>query len=168
MKIITPPYTKAASKVTLFDDKELPINTWGEAQKILKGIEKREFFVIGSKHTECYAIAQPQASLKPLRYFVLNPKFTEIVKEFEGVIIVNPRLISKDRLTRFMNPEYCMSWPFRPTKKVKRFKNIEVEYLAFAAYKNEFIKVKKMLFDLPAIIMQHELQHLNGKNIYQK
>jgi peptide deformylase len=164
MQIITPPHDKVAIKI------EYPLaeEIIKEAKEILDAIKSREIFTPGSKWNDCYAVAQPQISKKPLRYFVINPERIETVKDFEGTIIINPKLISKDRLTRTMFKEGCLSFPFRPVKKTKRFLTIEVEYDIINNNYSPILtkKIKKQLTGLTACIFQHELQHLNGKNIY--
>ena len=160
MKIIIPPHLKPGSKV------DRPQDILSEAIEIQKSISNRDIYTPGSKWDECLAVAQPQVSNKPLRYFVINPKWKEIIKVFGGEIIVNPRLLSKDRSTRIMFKEGCLSYPFRPVKKTKRFRQIEVTYdIIDNTGKISNIKTKT-LEEMPAIMFQHELQHLNGKSIW--
>ena len=161
MRIIIPPHLKAASKV------EDPKDIISEAITIQKMIANREVYAPGSKWDECFAVAQPQVSDRPLRYFVLNPKWKEIVKAFGGEIIVNPRLLSKDKSTRIMFKEGCLSYPFRPIKKTKRFRKIEVTYVIITS-KGQITEIpNKPLEEIPAIVFQHELEHLNGKSIWE-
>jgi len=162
LKIITPPLKKAAQKVE--DPKEII----PEAIEIQKMIADRSVFIPGSKWDECYAVAQPQVSEKPLRYFVLNPKWKELVKAYEGDIIVNPQLLSKDKLSKIKSKEGCLSWPFRPIKSAKRFSQIEAKYVIIDNKGRIKIIEKKDLEGLAAIVFQHELDHLNGKSIWDK
>jgi peptide deformylase len=137
-----------------------------EAIQIQKAILDRDVITPTSKWNECFAVAQPQVSSQPLRYFVLNPKMKEIVNAYGGEIIVNPRLLSKDKLTKFLFKEGCLSYPFRPVKKVKRYRKIEVTYVIIDN-KGRITNVpSKVLEEIPAIVFQHELQHLNGKSIW--
>jgi peptide deformylase len=160
MKIIIPPHLKSALKVE--DPKEII----KEALEIQKAIYDGDVYTPSSKFNECFAVAQPQISSKPLRYFVLNPKWKKIVEAYDGEIIINPRLLSKDRTTRIMFKEGCLSYPFRPLKKVKRFRKIEVTYVIIDN-KGRITEVpKKILEEIPAIVFQHELEHLNGKSIW--
>lgn len=163
MQIILPPHLRPAKKVE--DIKSI----FEEADEILWLIESGNIYAPRSKWDDCYAVAQPQVSNNPLRYFVINPASKELVKAFGGLIIVNPRLLSKDRTSRFMSPEGCLSYPYNPIKKVKRFTKIEVKY-DIITNKGRDIKSfsSKSLTDLPAIIFQHELEHLNGKSIWKK
>ena len=162
MKIITPPHKIGAKKV---EDPKLIIQ---EAIKIQEAITNGEVFYPGSKWQECFAVAHQQVSTDPLRYFVLNPEWKLGVKAFEGEIIVNPKLISKDRMTRIMFAEGCLSWPYKPPKKVKRFRQIVVSYVIINNKGRIKTITNKSLEELPAIVFQHELDHLNAKTIWDK
>jgi len=160
MEIILPPHLKPGSAV---EDLKSIIQ---EAQEIKELIKSGKIFYPGSKLTDAYAVAQPQVSNNPLRYFVLNPIKKDIIKDFEGEVIVNPKILSKDKTTRVMFPEGCLSYPFRDMKKVKRFTIIKVRYTIIGLLRNRTIE--KDLNNISAIIFQHEMQHLNGKSIYQR
>ena len=164
MNIIVPPHLKIAIKV------EDPLSIIDEAVQILKRIVNKDFYFPGSKYNDCFAIAQPQVSDKPLKYFVINPSKKELVESFGGEIIINPQLVKKDKLTRIMHPEGCMSYPFRPIKKTKRFSKIWVNYVIIKDIKGRtFEKIEnKGLEGVPAIVFQHEFQHMNGKSIFSK
>ena len=164
MQIILPPHLRPTKKV---EDMQSIIK---EADEIIQLMITGKVYMPGSKYNDCYATAQPQVSNNPLRYFVINPKWNALEVAFGGVIIVNPRLLSKDRTSRVMNPEGCLSYPFRPIKKAKRFNKIRVKYDIIDNSKGRTIKSfpSKSLTDLPAIVFQHELEHLNGKSIWEK
>ena len=89
MKVILPPHLKAASKV------EDPKAIIDEALQIRDGILRKEFTVPGSKWEYCVAMAQPQVSDSPLRYFVVNPDLVHIIEELGGFIIYNPKILEK-------------------------------------------------------------------------
>lgn len=166
--MILPPHLKAAQKVDNYE--EIMI----EAIEICKGMQNGSFVTFGSKYNDCFAIAQPQVSHKPLRYFVINPLLgAPIAKELGGLLIINPRLLSKDKESKIMSSEGCMSYPLRPEKKVKRFNRITVTYDVIKDLKNpKLITMDKIgekeLTGLSSIVMQHELQHLNGKSIWHE
>lgn len=164
MKIILPPHLRPAKKVEDLNN----LDFRKEIKEILAGIKDGSFYQPGSRWNDCFAVAQPQVSKDPYRYFVLNPAKEEVVKEFGGLVIINPHTISKDKLTRTMHPEGCLSYPFRPVKKTKRFNKIEVEYFVLAEGKSneEAIKVNKTLEGMAAMVYQHEHEHLSGKSIF--
>lgn len=163
--MILPPHLKAAQKVENYED-IIP-----EAIEICKGIQNGSFVTPGSKYNDCFAIAQPQVSPKPLRYFVINPKLGgPIAKELGGLLIINPRLLSKDKESKIMSIEGCMSYPFRPEKKVKRFNRITVTYDLVEDLNHPKLKhiESKDVSGVTAIVCQHEIQHLNGKSIWNE
>lgn len=164
MKIIIPPHLRPAKKVE--DYKEM----FNEAKQILKGVQSRKFSIPGSKYNDCFAMAQPQVSDNPLRYFVLNPyTANKAILELGGLVIINPRIVSKDKQSKTISKEACMSYPFRDQKKVKRFNNITVTYDVISdTNKPKIVKVnEKNISGLTAFIFQHELEHLNGKSIWK-
>lgn len=166
MKTLIPPHLKPGQKVENFSE------IISEATEILKGIQNKIFSTPGSKYTDCFAMAQPQISNRPLRYFVINPILgSSVAKDLGGLVIINPRLLSKDKLTRLMHPEGCMSYPFRPEKKVKRFNKISVTYEVIKDLRDPKLITldvveKRELTGMTAMVFQHELEHLNGKSIW--
>ena len=87
MKLILPPHLKVAQKT-----KEVSIIT-EQSEQILAIIKNNSIYVPGSKWNGCFAVAQPQVSNEPLRFFVLNPVQKTLVKEFGALTIINPRLV---------------------------------------------------------------------------
>lgn len=163
MKVILPPHLKAASKV------EDPKAIIDEALQIRDGILRKEFTVPGSKWEYCVAMAQPQVSDSPLRYFVVNPDLVHIIEELGGFIIYNPKILEKDQGSSFQHQEGCMSYPFKPPIKIGRFKTIVAEYgIITDVVKPSFTVIKKQLSGMPALILQHELEHMNGRSIWKR
>ena len=71
--------------------------------------------------------------------------------------MINPVII--DKFGEINYPEGCLSVPNK-TVKIKRYKTILVEYL------NEYGKKQGMIAnDLLSVIIQHEIDHLEGKLI---
>lgn len=163
MRIILPPHLKAASKV------EDPKAIVAEALMIRDGILRKEFVMPGSKWEYCVAMAQPQVSDNPLRYFVVNPDLVKIIEEFEGFIIYNPKIVEKHQDSAFQHKEGCMSYPLKPPIKVKRFETIVAEYGIITDVKSLKYKViEKQLSGMAALIFQHELEHMNGQSIWKR
>ena len=166
MKTIIPPHLKAAHGV------ENISSIIPEAIEICKGIQDKIFSPPGSQYTDCFAMAQPQVSDNPLRYFVINPVLgASVAKDLGGLVIINPHIISKDRTSRLMHPEGCMSYPFRAVKKVKRFNRIIVSYESIKDISNSKLITsdrieEKEISGMTAMVFQHELEHLNGQSIY--
>lgn len=157
----------------------MPVTDWEsnlpEMLDILAGIRNKGFIFPGSKYTDCFAIAQPQVSDKPLRYFVLNDgkEFQNMVKNFGGLVVINPVLESRLGSSKIFFKDACMSYPYAPAVKVKRYENITVSYDTIKHIEGgllaspKLVQVRnKQLLGLDALVFQHELEHLNGKSIY--
>jgi|GEM_PF-1835109 len=162
LKLITPPLKTSAK--TVEDPKEII----REALEIQSMIIDGTVIYPGSKHNDCFAVAQPQVSTYPLRYFVINPRFKDLEKIFGGVIVVNPKVLTKNKLSKISSKEGCLSWPFRFLKSIKRYEEIEVSYVIIDNKGRIENIAQKSLKGLPAIIFQHELDHLNGRTIWDK
>jgi peptide deformylase len=86
----------------------------------------------------------------PLRFFVLKT----------GDVIINPKILDKsDRVT---NIEGCLNFPFRDDKKISRYNKIKVCYTK----NNKSELIEQELEGIMAFIFQHEIEHFNGKTIY--
>lgn len=165
MKTLIPPHLKPGQKVEINDD------FIKEAKEILEGIQRGDFATPGGRYNTCFAMAQPQISNRPLRYFVINPIIASVVaKDLGGLVIINPRIISKDKSSKMQSKEACMSYPFRPEKKVKRYAKITISYDVIDDLRHPKVKTveSKEISGLTAIICQHELQHLAGKSIFEE
>jgi len=163
MKMILPPHLKPSQKV------EDPATMFEEAREICKGMQNGAFIIPDSRYNNCFAIAQPQVSNKPLRYFVINPiTASQVAKDLGGLVIINPRILEKDKLSKVMSLEGCISYPFRPEKKVRRYAKIKLTYSVIEDLKNpKVVHVEsRKIKDLTAFVCQHELQHLEGKSIF--
>lgn len=171
MKIIQKPKKHQAKKVEDLHDQCF----LAEIREILKMIVAEKCYFPASKHTDCFAVAQPQVNEEnPLRYFVINPKWEELAKSFKGIIIVNPKLLQGDWRTMKTQPEACLSFPYRPMVKVQRFLSIEAQYDIIYVIKDDDgnfhskAKEKKVVIleGVAAVVFQHSLDCLNGKYIY--
>lgn len=116
-------------------------------------------------YNAAFAMAHPQIDDQdPLRFFITQ----------EGQFYINPVIINH---TKHLNDkkEGCMSNPSDPMKTVMRFHKITVRYQTIA-YKEKNGQVVSEPFLTPEVtaeygsreseILQHEMQHLNGSNIY--
>ena len=170
MQIILPPSKKIALKVENFE------SIVPEMKEMINFLQKKKYIIPGSRLSTAFALAQPQISKSPLRYFVLNTDYKNLLKEFGGVAIVNPKIVSKNKETRYTDLEGCLSYPFRPMIKVKRCNEIVVSY-DIMTIKNDYsgkpglavgLIENKTLTGLTARIFLHEFEHLNGKSIFDK
>lgn len=89
----------------------------------------------------------------------INPKTKEI--EYSEIILINGKIIEKDRAIK-VNGESCLSFP-GISVITKRYVFITVEYL------DEQLKLKTAMFqDLESVAIQHELDHQQGKILFDK
>ncbi len=104
----------------------------------------------------CVGLAHPQADDKdPLAFF--------ITLQDKGVIFLNPKIVSKSEAT-VQSLEGCMSFPGKAHVYHKRHKSITVEYQVFNG--DSLSDERKTLVGFPAIVYQHEIDHLNGIYCY--
>jgi peptide deformylase len=83
-------------------------------------------------------------------------------------------MISKNKQSKVMEREGCLSFPFRPMIKVKRYDEIVVSYDIISIKNNLLGKPQlatgrienRKLTGLAARVFQHEFEHLNGKSIF--
>lgn len=166
LRIIVPPHLKVAQPVVNEND------IFQEAKEISSGMLDGTFQYPQTLWPEAVAMAQPQVSGRPLRYFVINPKLTDLIAEIGGPVVINPHLDAKDKMSKFMFKDACMSYPLRPVIKVKRYSRITASYDIIVSLKANRPEIKrfkeKSLTELSALVFQHELEHLNGKSIFTK
>ena len=123
-----------------------------------------------------YAVAHAQIIKKPLAFFIINAGNVRIWESFKGFvneygpIIMNPRITrhSKDKMGM---EEGCLSFPGKEMIMVKRWYKIEVEfeYLTFSEKTEKVNGIKTgdaKLKGFYAQLFQHEIDHINGINIY--
>jgi peptide deformylase len=102
------------------------------------------------------ALAHCQATNKdPLKFFVMR----------DGTVIVNPEIIDHTNTT-VDSKEGCLSYPDKDDIIVQRWNKCIVSFDII--YKDIFIHMNEQsIKGITSKIYQHELQHMNGSNIYQ-
>jgi peptide deformylase len=81
--------------------------------------------------------------------------------DYKEYIMINPKIIEKDRSVQIQN-ESCLSFS-GISVNTKRYVFITVEYL------NEKMEIQtRVVQDLEALVIQHELDHLNGLTIFDR
>lgn len=151
-----PPHNKK-SRLVVNDDIE----------RVLKDAEiMHEMCLVGrADYTTAYAIAHPQIDDKdPLRFYVTSA----------GQIIINPTITN--HTNQFLDrKEGCMTWPGEPMKTVLRYNKVTLSYQTLVYREVDGKKVMKLspvvetgYSGKDANVVQHELQHLNGKCIYDE
>lgn len=127
-----------------------------------------EMCLVGrADYTTAYAIAHPQIDEKdPLAFYVT----------IEGHIVINPVIVRYTH--QFLDKkEGCMSYPEEPMKIVLRFNKVTMTYQTLIQKVKEekpqgkptlSKKVTVEYSGTQAQVVQHELSHLLGHNIYDK
>ena len=90
---------------------------------------------------------------KPLRLFVARQG------KLAGTVFINPEILWGEE--EMLMPEGCLSFPTMPPMQVLRSKKIGYRY--FDIYGQE---QRGEAWDLQAEVFQHEMEHLDGGNIY--
>ena len=154
MRIIIPPHNIKAS----------PVASWSEikneAKELMGFLDARSF---EGKWKDAFAISHAQVSEKPKTFFVLNKNVAPIFNKAR--IIINAKIISGENKVK--NKEGCMGYPFEKAKLVKRYFNITAEFFVPGLF-GRLQRKEIALEDLPAFIVQHEVDHAEGKDIYQR
>jgi len=103
----------------------------------------------------CVALAHSQIeSNDPLRFFVTN----------SNMIIINP-VITRHTKTFMKSEEGCRTFKARAQIIVQRHYRIEFDFQVIDMHKLSKIQKEKTK-GLNAFIVQHEIDHMNGKCIY--
>ncbi len=111
---------------------------------------------IGNHKNGAFAMAHCQIDQEaPLRFFVLK----------SGTAIVNPRIVSATR--RRMNFEGCMSFAEKMCQKgVYRFTRVTANFIEIHSSGQRTDHKEQLVKGQFACIMQHEIDHMNGKHIF--
>jgi peptide deformylase len=145
-------------QIVLYPDPRLrmvakPVDVIGqEVLSLVKGMKEllvsksqRDFFTIGSMHP---GLAAPQIGVAK----------RIIVCGFHGELktLINPEITSRNGV--YNSEEKCLSLPSSPVTKVQRSKRIKVSYYNL---NNEQVSLE--LRDRYAALVEHEIDHLNGR-----
>lgn len=119
----------------------------------------------GKGPAQHFALHHSQFSSDPFNFFVVNPTLVG-AGPADIVVVVNPKILSKDPATKKTVQEACMSFPFRPSKKVTRYNTIRVVYQVPTPDGKGMKTKEEDVSGLMAQIFQHELEHARGSHIY--
>lgn len=156
-----PPHTKPSRRVKEEDIERV----------IHEGKLMHEMCLVGrGEYNTAYAIAHPQINEEdPLRFFVTA----------EGQFYINPVITGKGDRKMYTANEGCMSYPDEPMKDTLRYNKVTVKFRTIGHKEDkktgedlgEYYLSKEVTQEFEgqmSQIMQHECQHLNGSDIYQK
>lgn len=141
-----------------------PVTNWAEimsdAKEMADMIDKGGF---EGNWTDCFALAHAQVSDSPKAFFVVDKKVAE---SFNGHrVIANAKIVKKSCPRSFQ--EGCMSFPYRSKKIMRRYDKITIECEVYDIGK-EAGSTTFELEGLEAYIVQHEIDHAKGIDIYHK
>ena len=138
--LVIPPHTVKSREVTD-----------GDIDRVIADAQK--MFVI-AKDT-CVALAHSQIeSNDPLRFFVTN----------SNKIIINP-VITRHTKAYVQSQEGCRTFQARADINVQRHYRIEFDFKAIDEHKLSEVQKGKVK-GLNSFIVQHEIDHMDGKCIY--
>jgi len=151
MKILKPLSNKISEKVQRWSEiKE-------EALELKAFLDAKEF---EGNWKDAFAISHTQVSESPKVFFVVNKKK---IRTFGHWCVINARIVKKEQPCTFS--EGCMSFMYRSEKEVDRFAKITVTYQT--PLFNLFLIPRRRTFkEIDAFIVQHEVDHAAGINIY--
>ena len=109
-----------------------------------------------------FALADPQIDQEdPMRFYVLKT----------GAIIINPEIVKHTNHKVVSKDEGCLSFSNRPPTDVERYRAIHLQFQTIVKDPindqwmlgpEEIINLK----GLEAFVAQHEIDHMDGKTIY--
>jgi peptide deformylase len=110
-------------------------------------------------YLNAFALAHAQVEADdPLRFFVRK----------DGELIINPEIIKHSKTT-VDSKEACMSYPDRKPAVVQRWNVCEVTFMRYAAGDDgvkRLTRYGEKFSGRQAFIIQHEIDHMDGKYIY--
>lgn len=112
-----------------------------------------------------FALHHSQFSSNPYNFFVIN-NWVVGAPANEVCVVVNPKIIEKDKDSKMQVREGCMSFPFRHGIKVNRYNKIKVKYQVPSPDGKKLLDKEEEMTGTMAQIFQHEIQHANGQHIY--
>lgn len=125
------------------------VKNFKEIKKLIPDMYKLCFKKIGN-YPSSIALSHCQVDHEdPKRFFITKT----------GSIVINPKILMASDPS--YSKEGCMSYAYRPIKKVKRYNTLQVTYF------NEKWEEKNQIVEgLLAHVFQHEIDHMNGIAIY--
>lgn len=138
------------------------VDDWKQIKYDVQGI--REMIVnqnYEGNWKEAYSIHHSQVSERPFNFFVVN---LNSVHGLASDVIINPEIIERMKGTAETKKEGCMSYPFRPVVKVKRYDVIKVQYQVKRLF--GFKTVEMVINEVMAQVFQHDNDHAHAIYIY--
>ena len=132
------------------------------AKDLLDFIKNSQNSIMREKYNlkEAIGIAAPQINLSK-KMFALH--FDDFYGESYSFVVINPEIISNsNNLIYLPDGEGCLS-VIRETEGITpRYEEILVKFFKYDPYNDRLEKIEKTIKSYPAIVFQHEYDHING------
>ena len=147
-----------AIKPIIYNIKELrkpciPVEKREDISQIIQDLKDTLYSLVGKG----YALAANQINYNKQITLIRIPLNKEHTK-FNEMLLINPKIIEKDR--KVIYPESCLSFP-GITVNTDRYVFITYTYLD-----KKLGEHTGMAQDLEAIVIQHEISHLQGRTLF--
>ena len=151
MQIIIPPHKLPSKKVS-------------HMSEITEDMNKM-MVMVKDLVTDYGVLHHSQVSKKPYNFFVITPTLRPLFKH--NWVICNPKIISYTN--RAEVKEVCSSYIGRTPKNVSRYSRIKIRCLVEnPALLGGLIEEELELSSMPAFLVQHQIDHAQGKRLYSK
>lgn len=148
---------KISKKVESFDQIEKDVVAMQEA------LENNNFNPPSKKNN--VALHHSQVSTDPYNFFVVKRSVVGLTDKTMLVVFVNPRIVEKDKTTKLLVSQGCISFSLKNDIAVPVYGRVKVYYEIAA--KGGKLKAKEEWFEgFMGEIFQHEIAHSHGVTIY--
>lgn len=132
------------------------------AKDLLDFIKNSQDSMLREKYNlkEAVGIAAPQINISK-KMFALH--FDDFQGDSYSFVVINPKIISKsDNIIYLPDGEGCLSVIREAEGVTPRYEEISARFLKYDPYNDLLEEVQTTLKNYPAIVFQHEYDHING------
>ena len=132
------------------------------AKDLLDFIKNSQDSILREKYNlkEAVGIAAPQINISK-KMFALH--FDDFQGDSYSFVVINPQIISKsDNIIYLPDGEGCLSVIREAEGVTPRYEEISARFLKYDPYNDLLEEVQTTLKNYPAIVFQHEYDHING------
>ena len=132
------------------------------AKDLLDFIKNSQDSMLREKYNlkEAVGIAAPQINISK-KMFALH--FDDFQGDSYSFVVINPKIISKSSNIIYLpDGEGCLSVIREAEGVTPRYEEISARFLKYDPYNDLLEKVQTTLKNYPAIVFQHEYDHING------
>ena len=132
------------------------------AKDLLDFIKNSQDSTLREKYNlkEAVGIAAPQINISK-KMFALH--FDDFQGDSYSFVVINPKIISKsDNIIYLPDGEGCLSVIREAEGVTPRYEEVSVNFLKYDPYNDLLEEVQTTLKNYPAIVFQHEYDHIHG------